>query len=610
MFKLLVKNIILLLVLASALSAQEFKATVDRTTVGQNQQFQIYFQFSGSDNSGLTNFRTPDFKGLRVLSGPNQSSSIQIINGRTSASITYSYYVVATSIGDITIGPASVDYKGKTYKTSPVAIKVVKGQTQPQAQQTQDNSSGISKEQIAQNLFIVAEADKKSAYKGEQITVTYKLFSKLEIGSPQINKLPQYKSFWAEELQTSNSLTWQPEMFKGQRYQTALLKKVALFATKDGELAVSPLELNVPVVLSRRRSNRSLFDEFFNDSFFSRKETVDYLAKSNELKVRIKPLPEQGKPESFNGAVGEFNFKTSLDKTETETNEPITLKVNISGRGNIKLLDVPKLDLPTGFEQYDPKTSESIDRNNTVTGSKTAEYLIVPRIAGIKEIPPVEFSYFSPAKGKYITVSSPSYTLNIKRGDNPIEPAVSGFSKEDVKLLSEDIRFIKTSDFNLEKKQTVKTIQSWFWLSMVIPLFAFFAFIGIRKRQDKLSGNVQLLKYQKAEKNARGRLKNAKKALDSGDLARFHNEVSQALYGYLEDKLNLQKADFTQEKALNMLKERGVNEELVERVKSILDKCEFARFAPQMSSHSESGELHEKTIKVIVELESSILIRR
>lgn len=607
MFRSLLNSILLLSFIAVTVNAQQFKATVDRTTVAQNQQFQLYFEFTGGDNSQLSKFNPPQLPGFRILSGPNQSSSIQIINGRTSASITYSYYLVAPNTGEFTINPASVDYKGKTYTTDPVTIKVVQGQTQPQQQ---DNSETVSQEEIAKNLFIRAETDKKTAYKGEQITITYKLFNRLEIGSPQINKLPQYKSFWAEELQTSQSLSWRNEMFNGQRYQTAVLKRVALFATKDGELSVSPLELNIPVVLKRRRSNRSLFDEFFNDSFFSRRETVEFRARSNELKVSIKPLPENGKPDSFNGAVGDFNFTTSLDKTETETNEPITLKVNISGTGNIKLLDVPELKLPVGFEQYDPKTTESIDRNTIVRGIKAAEYLIVPRIAGVKEIPPVEFSYFNPATRRYKTIESPVYTINVRRGNNVIEPSVSGFSKEDVRLLSEDIRYIKTTDFNLEKKESVETIQGWFWISMAAPLIAFFAFIGIKKRQDKISGNVQLLKYQKAEKNARSRLKNAKKALDINDIAKFHNEVSQALYGYLEDKLNLQKADFTQERALSMLKDRGVNEELVERVKNILDKCEFARFAPQMSSQAESGELHETTIKVIVDLESSILIRK
>jgi hypothetical protein len=234
----------------------------------------------------------------------------------------------------------------------------------------------------------------------------------------------------------------------------------------------------------------------------------------------------------------------------------------------------------------------------------------VPRVAGEKEIPPIQFSYFNPNSKKYITISSPSYKLIIKRGENYTENSVTGFTKEDVKLLNEDIRYIKTSNFNLEKIDQSNLISTWFWYSIALPFLIFVSILTIKKRQDKLNGNVQLVKYQKAEKNARARLKNAKKALDENDISKFHNEISKAIAGYLEDKLNLQKADFTQDKALGLLKNKNVNDSLIDEVKEILDRCEFIRFAPQLGDQIQSGELHEKTVKVIVNLENSILIRK
>lgn len=607
MFKQVISFVLLLFFISSLIVGQQFQTTADKTTIGQNERVQVYFEFTGGDNSGIKNFQPPSFSGFRILSGPNQSSSVQIINGSMSASVTFSYVLAPTQIGEFTIGSAAVEFKGSQYKTNPVVIKVIQG-TQS-AQQKSDDAS-MSQSDIAENLFIIAEANKRSAYKGEQITVTYKLLTRLEISSPQITKLPTYKGFWAEELEAINNLRFEIEMYKGQRFRSAVLKSVALFPSQSGKLTITPFELNIPVIIQRKKQRGDIFDEFFNDSFFGTRQTVEYLAKSNTLTVDVSELPSNGKPESFNGAVGDFKFSTNLDKVNVETNEPVTLKINISGTGNIKLLEVPKIKLPSGFEQYDPKTSENIIRKNVISGSKIGEYLIVPRVAGEKEIPPIQFSYFNPNSKKYITISSPSYKLIIKRGENYTENSVTGFTKEDVKLLNEDIRYIKTSNFNLEKIDQSNLISTWFWYSIALPFLIFVSILTIKKRQDKLNGNVQLVKYQKAEKNARARLKNAKKALDENDISKFHNEISKAIAGYLEDKLNLQKADFTQEKALGLLKNKKVNDSLIDEVKEILDRCEFIRFAPQLGDQIQSGELHEKTVKVIVNLENSILIRK
>ncbi len=598
-------TILLAVLLSSNISAQTFDATVDKTTVGQNERFQVYFEFKGASGGNITNFTPPGFSGFKILSGPNQSTSMQIVNGRTNSSITYSYWLVAPEMGEFTIESASAVFMGKTYETDPVTIKVIKGsdsQTDPRQQ------GGVSQEDIGKNVFILAVPDKRNVYKGEQVTVTYKLYTRLEISNPQINKLPSYQGFWAEELESGNNIRFNIEMYNDQRFRSAVIKKVALFPTKTGELEVTPFELTIPVIIKRKSSGRDIFDDFFNDSFFGRRETVEFVARSNKVKINVKNLPSQDVPESFNGAVGNYKFTAGVDRNDVETNEAVTLKMVVRGSGNIKLLDLPKVKLPTGFEKYDPKTRESIERKSTVSGSKTAEYLIVPRIAGEKTIPPIEFSYFNPSTKKYVTNRTPEFSINVKKGTSTVETPVSGYSREDIKLLTEDIRFIKTSDFNFSEREDAVIIGNWFWYSLIFPMVIFIGFIGIKKRQDKLSGNMQLRKYQKAEKTAKARLKNARKVLSEADIARAYNELSMALFGYLEDKLGLQKSEFTQERVLSELLARGVNKELVDNAKEILDKCEFARFAPQMADEKTCQELYEKAVDVIIKLENSILM--
>ncbi len=608
MIKINLKYGILLLILfsfANSLLAQKFELTVDKTTVKQNERFQVYFTFDGGDRSSMKGYRPPSFKNFSVLSGPNQSSSMSIINGSVSSTITYSYILVSPNIGEFTIGSASLKFKGKEYKTNSVKIKVVKNTSKHKS--VRHNNQSMSNEELKENVFIRAITNKRNVVKGEQVTVTYKLYTKLNISSPQISKLPQYKGFWAKELETGNNIQFGTEMYKGVRYRSAVLKKVALFPTKSGKLTVTPFELEIPVIVKHRaqRSNDP-FDSFFNDSFFGRTETIQFLATSNKVTINVSPLPSSGKPESFAGAVGEFNFKATLDKNEVKANDAVTLKLVVSGKGNIELIDLPDVKLPPGFEKYDPKSSKSVRNRGTVSGSKTEEYLIVPRVPGRKEIKPLKFSYYNPKLKKYIEQKSATFVINVSQGDKEYTSSSSGFSKEDVKLLSKDIRFIQTSNFGLHKKERGGLIKSWFWGMLILPLFLMFIVIGVKKRQDKLSGNVQLVKSRKAEKKAKLRLKDAQKALDENNLAKYYEEISKGLFGYLEDKLQLQKSESSIEKVSSLLASNNVNAEIIKEVEDIIDKCEFSRFAPQTQTEEVATNLYNKTVKVIVEIENLV----
>jgi hypothetical protein len=586
--------------------AQEFTASVDRTTVGQYDRFQIYFTFNGPDINSVKDFRPPSFPGFKVLSGPNQSTSMQIINGKVSSSLTFIYILQPSNVGNFAIGPASVEFSGKTYRTNTLSINVEKGTLQQQQQST----GGYTDEELAKNVFIVAEANKNRVYLGEQLTVTYKLYTKLNISSPQITKLPQYQGFWAVEVDPTQTISFDIGMYKGERYRVATIKRVALFPTKTGQLSVTPFELNIPIVVKKRKTGNDVFDEFFNDSFFGRTETVEYQAKSNTLKVEVDQLPSTGVPSSFTGAVGNFNFKTEIDKNNVVTNESITLRLTLSGSGNIQLLKAPEPQLPAGVEKYDPKVYDNVNKGAVVSGQKIVEYLLVPRMPGEKEIPSMEFSFFNPSTKKYITINSPAYKINIVKGTGQYEPTAGNFSKEDVRLLSEDIRFIETSDISLERKQEISFIKPWFWLSLFLPVVALLAAFGYRKRQDKLYGNIKLLKYQKAEKAARQRLKISKRALDENKIAEFYSELSQALFGYLEDKLGIQKSEFTLEGALEKLSERKIENDLLDRVKTITEKCEFVRFAPQGETSSSAMEIYNNAVKLIIDVDSALERKR
>ena len=593
--------IILFLLLPLHIFAQKFTSSVDETTVADNQHFEVSFTFSGKNINGTRNFKPPKFSNFLVLSGPNQSTSIQIINGVQSGSLSYNYIVQPKSIGTFSIGTASIEYNGESFKTKPIKITIVKGSSKPKKQK---QDAGVSDEEIAKNLFIRAVVDKRKAYLGEQVTVAYKLYTRLNIAAQMsISKLPQYQGFWAEELETSSNITFATEVIDGKQYRVGVLKKAALFPTQTGKLEITPFELTVPIQLRRNRNRNNFFDDFFNDPF-GFNQTIEYNATSNKVKIDVLSLPTEGKPDSFHGAVGEFSLNADIDKTTAKTNEAVTLKVILSGKGNLELLEMPELNLPSGFEKYEPKTTENISKRNIVSGSKVAEYLMIPRVVGTREIPKVEFSYFNPEKKKYVTLQSKSFKLNITQGEQL--PEVENAGKEDLQHLGSDIRFIKTSVGDIHKKEDSVLFTTLFWIGGIVPMFILFVAVGLKKRNDKLAGNVALLRYRKAQKVAKNRLKKAKKLMLENNYKEFYTEVSLALFGYLEDKFHIAKAEFTIERALDELRKLEVEESLISDVKQAAENCEFIRFAPGAEKSAAMQNMYDQLIVVIIDVEKNI----
>jgi hypothetical protein len=602
------KHIIpILFLLQAVLPAQTFTSSVSSNPVALDEKFEITFSFSAKDANRIKNFSPPDLKNFLVISGPNQSTSMQIINGAVSSEVSYSYYLQPRNTGKFTIGSASIEYDDKTYKTNTVTLEVRPASSKPDKKG--NDQQAASDQEIKNNLFILAAVDKNKAYMGEQVTVTYKLYTRLNIASQMsVSKLPSYQGFWAEELETSSNIMFTTEVYNGKQYRVGVLKRAALFPSQTGELTISPFELNVPIQIEKKKkTGNSFFDDFFNDPFFNR-EMVDYAVKSNSVKINVLPLPEE-KPESFSGAVGSFSLTSDLNKLNVKTNEPVSLKINISGTGNIQLLDVPEIKLPAGIEKYEPKETDQINRKSKISGRKTFEYLIIPRTSGKKEIPPVDFTYFDPDKKIYVTLSSPKYIINVEKSTAGNFIA-DDYSKEDIKLLGEDIRYIKTSTDDIGKKSGILLLQFGFWTAAAVPLLALAGLILFKKRNEKLSANMQMLRYQRAQKIAKTKLKKAKILMDSHDQNGFYSEISQALYGYLEDKFHIPKSELSLDRAVTELGKKNLAKDLIMNFKRCSEKCEYIRFAPESNGNAEMEDMYNRSAEIIIEIEKSLSAKK
>ena len=595
-----VRHIALLVLLAMTAAAQNgtFVASVDRSTVGTGDRFEVSFSVSGPDVNSIKNFRPPNFNPFVVLSGPGQSTNMQYMNGQMSGSVTYTYYLYARQTGKYSIGAASVEYKGSTLQTQPIPIEVVQGK--PQVQQKEADAS----QNIGDNLFIRASADKQRVKQGEPVTVTYKLYTRLQVSGYDVAKAPVYQGFWAEEIEQPKQPTVTNETLEGKQYRVAMIRKTALFPTQSGKLVISPLEVRCAFQLQSRKKSNDPFDSFFNDPLFSRMQPVEQEFKSNPLTVTVDPLPGNA-PAGFSGAVGRFTFTATADTREVKTGDPITLRLTISGSGNVKLLTPPKPSLPADFEAYDPKISEEITRDGGfIRGKKTAEYLIIPRNVGDRSIEPIAFAYFDLDRNAYSTLRSQRFDFTVLQGKD-VSGGAAIASKSDIRLLGEDIRFLKLTLGELHQIGESPFSGVWLVIVLVFPPLAFLGAFVYRKREEELSGKKDLLRFAKAGREAAKRLKQAKKLFSQGNTESYHAEISKALMSYLEDKLHIQKASLTIDEAAALLEQHGVSSETVQTLRSCIDRAEFARFAPASDTQEARAELLDAAASIINNVERS-----
>lgn len=579
-----------------------FTASVDKNRIAMGKQFEITFELTGT--SGGKNFRPPSFNDFLVLSGPNQSTNMQFINGAVSSSVSYGYVLQPRSEGKFTIGPATIDHGGKQLRTQPLAIEVTKGTPRPKQQARQADDADLER-QIGDNLFMRIMVDRTRIYQGEQLTATYKIYTRVNVVNYNVAKLPALTGFWSEDLEVPKQIQLTNEVINGKQFRVGVLKKIALFPQRHGTLRLDPMEVSCVVQVPMRRRSNDWFDQFFNDPFFGNVRNVEYKVQNDPMTITVLPLPSANIPEGFNGAVGKFSMEAWLDKRQTKVNEPVTLKVKISGRGNLKLLEAPQIIIPPDIERYDPKISDNIsNQGGKISGSRTFEYLLIPRHAGEQKIASFPFSFFDVDKKTYLTVRSPEFTLSVEKGAEISSAPIAGISKEDVKLLGEDIRFIKSGE-SLRKRGDTFLGSPTFYVFSISPIIAFVGFVFFIKRREKVLGDVVTLRNRKARKMAQKRLQEAKKYLHEKKKEEFYLEVSRALWGYVSDKLGLPPVDLSLEIVRVSLESRGVPSEAALKLTSTIEQCEFARFAPSQDS-LQMDNVHNEAVDLISTIEEQL----
>ncbi len=599
-----IKIILFSFLLVSNLNyAQEFSATVSSPAVNVGEQFQISFSL----NSTGKNFRPPTFIDFNVLVGPNQSTQMQIINGSVSQITSFTYVLQAVKEGTFKIGPAEITAGNAKVLSNPVTVIVSKSSNKPQAGSNQkqggDNSTGIAG---GKNVYIHARVDKNSAYQGEGISVTYRLYTKVTLLNYSVSKLPSFNGFWSQEISMPQQLDFHQENIEGVAYKVADIKKVILFPQRTGILSIDPMEGEVIARIQVKRQQQPSndpFSQFFNDPFFNNNlQDIKVPLKSDVLKINVRELPAVA-PQGFTGAVGKFAYDISIDKKETKAHDAVNLKIKISGKGNIRLIDAPKIEFPPDFEVYDPKETVSVNATlNGVTGSKSFEYLIIPRNPGNYKISIAPFSFFDLEKKKYIQLQSQEMSLSVGRGSETANTVVSGVIKSDVQILGKDIRFIKTKDPQFIEGSGTLFNSPVFYTLAITPVLVFAGLLFIRRRREMMAGNFNLIRSQRANKVAMKRLSAAKKYLSVNDSEKFLDEMFRALWGFISDKLQIPVADLSKDAATQELFNRKVPDGLIMQFTETIDSCEFARFAGGLADNNET--IYKKGIEVITQLEN------
>jgi hypothetical protein len=562
------------------------------------------FRLTYTINRNGDRITPPALNGFALLSGPNRSTStsIQSVNGRMTQSVTnsFTYILMAEKEGKFTIPAAKVKVKGKVYSSNPVQIEVVKGNA-PKAKASQKGGSNPVQNASGDKMFAAVNVSDKEVYLGESLTAEVKIYTKTSISGLDDLKLPSFSGFWSQEIPTPQQISLQRENVNGDIYETGLIKKQLLFPQRSGEIIIEPVEITL-LTRQRMRSNNP-FDDFFGGSY----RTVPQKLKSKPVKIKVKPLPAN-KPASFAGGVGQFTMNASIDNNSLKVNDAITLKITISGSGNLKLIKPLNVNFPPDFEVYDPKTSTNVKTANGVSsGSVTFEYLIIPRHGGDFRIAPIEFSYFDLRTKNYKTSRSEAFEIHVEKGDgeqNAGSGVVTGYTKEDIKYIGKDIRYLK-NNIELKKRQSYFFGSKMFLLAYAVPFVLFLLIIIVRRSQIKQQANQAKLKNRKAGRVSQKRLKIAAKSMAKGEREQFYDEILKAIWGYLSDKLSIPVAELSKDNVSDILGDRKVSEEPVQALMDLLAECEFARYAPASVS-GEMSETYKKAGNVISSLDQNI----
>ena len=570
--------------------AQSFTASVNLNTVTVGQQFKLTYTLTGNGS----NFRHAGFPDFRVLAGPQQQQSHQNVNGKVTSSFSITYILSANREGTFNLPKMICTVNdGKDLATNSISIQVL-------------NSSESKKQEANQrekDIFLKLYVSKRKLYQGEQLVATYKMYTRLDIANISPDKLPSFTGFFSQEFNEDKYFDFQVENLNGVRYHSAIIKQSILSPQRSGDLIVDPYTMDIMVQIAENRQPRTIQEQMFGTF-----KNVKMKLKSNAVNLKVKPLPSLGKTASFQGAVGSYKISSSIDKQQVETNKAINLKISITGKGNLKLIKNPNIDFPTDFEVYEPKESAKINTTvNGVSGSKSFEYLIIPRYAGDFVIPAVEFSFFDATTGKYKNLSTPEYVIKVGKGSNDEAngPAiVHSVRKKDVALLGKDIRYLKIGDAKIKEAGSVYFGSKIFWFIIIVSLLLFAGLLVIRKRLKEMQSDVVGMKRKKANKLASKHLAIAKKHLEKGSKNEFYEEIFRSLHSYMGNKLNISVSELNKETITAKLKENKIEEDLILSFTSILGECEMARYAPTAVMNEQ--ELFQKACDVINKIEEEL----
>ncbi|MBR5854912.1 MAG: protein BatD [Paludibacteraceae bacterium] len=576
------------------------------------------FQLTYSVNQRAKDLRAPEFTDFDYVAGPytSQSSSTSFVNGKRTSSftLTYTYTLMPNKEGTFTLPPATIKVDGEQYTSNGVRITVLPPDeptnTSVTSQQSGNASASTQQRKTtnvnAENIFMRTLVSKTKVHEQEVILLTYKLyFAGVDVAQFTNNtRLPEFKGFLKQELEIGEIQT-ELEHYNGRNYQTAVIYRTLLFPQRSGDIVIDPAQFEAVLRVQNRAQVRSIFDDFFNSY-----TTIAKPLAAPSVTIHVSELPA-GKPAGFSGGVGQFNVSSRISNTDLQANEAVTLTLTIQGTGNMKLLKTPAVDWPEGFEVYDPKVTNNF-KNTTagVSGTKTIEYLAIPRAGGTYTIPAIQFAYYDTQADTYKTLTTPEYTLNIARSANEESNAavVNNFvQKENIQQFGSDIRYIYTSDqpkFLVRRGQIAfgsLVFWSWYGVPTLIAAILFFIF----RKQIKENADITRVRYKKANKVAKRRLKAAEKLLKENKKEAFYEEIERAAWTYLSDRLSIPTAQLNKENIAQILSNKGVSDLLIKEVHRVLSTAEFARYAPT-SDHA-MQDMYNDTTNIINQLENAKL---
>ena len=567
----------------------QVRAFLSSPRVGFGGQFVLNVEVSGTQQTD-TDPVLPDMEEFGQYLGSGTSTSMQMVNGRTSVALTYQYRFQAIKDGVFEIGAVKVTAGGRTYETDPISL-IVSDTPAPRGgiADSGDPADGISPE----DLFIETEVSRTTVFENEPVVVEHRIFTRVTVDSYRITALPQATGFWTEELEQSGEPQVERVIRDGSEYVTATVRRVALFPTGSGERTLDPLGVEAQVRVPDRR-RQSIFGDFFD-------RRVPVAVASRPVTIEVQPLPAEGRPGSFSGHVGELDIATTVDRAAVAANEAVTFRVDVTGTGNLRSLAPPEITFPDEFEVFPPETTDRIaPGGGSIQGTRTYEYVLIPRAPGSVTIPPVEVSYFDARSASYGTARSQPVEITVT-GDATALSTETGAVPSAVESIREEIRFIHIGTPDFRRTGVPLHTTAGFWIVLLLPVAAVVGAATVRRHRDRIEGDVAYARVRRARRMARKRLARAK-GLAGGDPRDFYAEVAGALQGFLADKLNVAEAGLVREEVGGLARRRGVSDETLERLFACLDDCDLQRFAPAGTEREPPERVLERAAAIMGDL--------